>query len=278
MTISAKVISRPVWRARMAAAAPRLVFIALMAVLVLAGLRTLVGGPARIVEAQHPKPERDLAAETFAERFARAYLTWDASRPQIHERAVSEFTSDALEPGAGLQLPRQGAQTVVWTASVRDEALPRGLRLVTVAAETTNSPYFLTNAVQRDSRGFMAISRYPALVGAPPVATNLAPPEEPVLEDAQLEGVVRRAISNYLKREAANLRADLDQRSSVALPPTPLRVSSIDTPAWVGPGRVAVQVRAEARGATWTLSYELGIVKRDRWYVRSIASDQSRPG
>jgi hypothetical protein len=36
-------------------------------------------------------------------------------------------------------------------------------------------------------------------------------------------------------------------------------------------GRVAVEVSAaDAAGTQWTLRYELAVVHRDRWYVRTI--------
>jgi Conjugative transposon protein TcpC len=274
----ARVISRPAWRAHWAGRAPRLAFLAVIALLSLAGLRTVLAGPREIVASGRAQPARDLAAEGFAEAFARAYLTWDSAHPGRHERQMSLFTSDALELGAGLQAPAREAQTVAWTAAIRDEQRPRGLRLITVAAETSKSPYYVSVAVQRDRRGFMAVSRYPALVGAPPVASNLGSLDEPPVEDAQLESVVRRALTNYLERQATNLRADLDPRAVVALPPASLRVSSIDTPAWVAPDRVSAGVRAQGSGATWTLSYELAVVKRERWYVRSIEADPRTPG
>jgi hypothetical protein len=93
-----------------------------------------------------------------------------------------------------------------------------------------------------------------------------------------LEGVVRRAISNYLTLQGANLRADLDGRALITLPAAPMRVDAVEPPTWVGPGRVETLVRASAGGASWTLSYELRVVKRDRWYVRSIETDSRGRG
>jgi hypothetical protein len=148
-----------------------------------------------------------------------------------------------------------------------------GLRIVTVAAETTNSPYVVSVPVQRDRWGRLAVSRYPALVGAPPLAKNADPGEGEPIDDGHLEGVVRRAISNYLTLQAANLRADLDGRGLIALPATPMRVDAVEPPTWLGPAWVETLVRASAGGASWTLSYRLRVVKRDRWYVRSIETD-----
>jgi hypothetical protein len=265
------VVSRSAWRIHWPGRVPRATFTSLVVILSFVGLLTVLGGspgPARLRQAEHG---RDLAAESFAEAFTRAYLSWNAADPERHEKNVSAFTSDALEPGAGLSVPAKGAQQVTWTATVRDEAGSRRRRLITVAAETSSGPhYYLSVSVQRDRRGLMAISHYPALVGAPPVDTKADAVDEPEVEDGQLRAVARRAVTNYLRREGENLRADLDSDAVVALPPSRLRVTSISAINWVRPRRVAIELRAEGRGASWTLRYELDVVKRGRWYVRSI--------
>jgi hypothetical protein len=265
------VVSRSAWRIRWAGRVPRAAFTTLVVILSFVGLLTMLAGspgPVRLREAEHG---RDLAAESFAEGFTRAYLSWNAAHPERHEKNVSAFTSDALEPGAGLSVPAKGAQQVTWTATVRDEAVSRRRRLITVAAETSSgSHYYLSVSVQRDRRGLMAISRYPALVGAPPVDTKADAVDEPEVGDGQLRAIARRAITNYLRGEGENLRADLDSDAVVALPPSSLRVTSISAINWARPRRVAIELRAEARGTAWTLRYELDVVKRERWYVRSI--------
>lgn len=268
--MSTRVISHRVWRASWAGRAPRLAFTILVWILVLAGLRSLVQGSTPPADPARTAARADLAAEGFAERFARAYLTWDSSRPEDHARAVEAFTSEGLESGAGYDPPRRGSQTAVWTAAIRDEAVRHGLRIITVAAETTDSPYVVSVPVQRDRWGRLAVSRYPALVGAPPLATNAVADEGQPVQDAQLESVVRRVVSNYLTLQAANLRADLDGHTVIALPARRMRVDAVEAPNWLGRGRVETLVRASADGASWTLSYELRVVKRDRWYVRSI--------
>jgi hypothetical protein len=111
------------------------------------------------------------------------------------------------------------------------------------------------------------------LVGAPPVDRGLGSDDGREVDDPGLRSVVRRAIANYLRGEAQNLRADLDSHAVVALPTMPLTLISVDSATWAGPGRVAVELRARAGGASWTLRYELGVVKRERWYVRSIQSN-----
>jgi hypothetical protein len=119
----------------------------------------------------------------------------------------------------------------------------------------------------------LAVARYPALVGGPPTRRKAAPADEPDVEDAQLRAVASRAVTNYLRREGTNLRADLDAEAVIALPAAPLEVESIDSISRAGRGRVAVELRAKGHGAAWTLRYELDVVKRERWYVRSIQTD-----
>jgi hypothetical protein len=139
MTGRVRLTARPVWRSRWAARAPKAITVVVVSILCVAGLRAVIAGPP-----EAPRPPRvlfgsDLAQQSFAEAFARAYLTWDAARPTEHERQVAGFITDALGPGAGLSVPRRGAQHVVWTAAVQDRQLGRSGRLVTVAAQTTRA-------------------------------------------------------------------------------------------------------------------------------------------
>src|SRR3954470_22692110 len=163
MRVDSRSLSSLRWRAR----APR--------VLALAGLlvcAVLVLRPAARPEASTEPPARlqtpsDLRAEGFAEAFARAYLTWDAADPASHERAVARYTSQALDPGAGVRLPRVGRQRVLWTRTVADE--PRSHeRLITVAAGTSTGTLDLAVAVARNPRGMLFVGRYPAIVARSP--------------------------------------------------------------------------------------------------------------
>jgi hypothetical protein len=269
----ARLLTRPAWLVRYAGRAGRAALISLVVILIVAGLLTVIAGRPRPLESRRPERARDLAGQSFAEAFTRAYLTWDSSHPERHEKQVGAFTSEALELGAGLSVPPRGAQLVAWTAATADQAVSPTRRLITVAAQTTRHTYYVSVSVQRDRRGFMAVSRYPALVGAQPLDTNAGPAEELEVEDGQLRTVARRAITNYLNREGTNLRADLDPKAVVALPATRLKVTSIGSITGARPGRIAIELKAEGDGATWTLRYELDVVKRDRWYVRSIQTN-----
>ncbi len=262
--------TRSAWLVRSAGLVVRLALIWLVVVLTLLGLLTVLAGRAAPVTDLHAGRAPSLAAESFAEAFTRAYLSWDPAHPERHERRVGAYASEALAPGAGLSARSGSSQQVTWTAAVQDEVVSNQRRLITVAAETTSGPSFVSVPVQTDRRGFMAVSGYPAFVGAPPVNTKAPVIDEPQVVDRALRTVAGRAIANYLRREGTNLRADLDRRAVVALPTRRLRIASLDSITWVRRGRVAVELRAEEGGATWTLRYELEVVKRDRWYVRSI--------
>src|SRR3954447_25638676 len=163
MRVDSRSLSSLRWRTR----APRA--LALAGLLVCA---VLVLRPAAHPEASTEPPARlqtpsDLRAEGFAEAFARAYLTWDAADPASHERAVARYTSQALDPGAGVRLPRVGRQRVLWTRTVADE--PRSHeRLITVAAETGDGAVDLVVALARDASGMLFVSRYPAFVAQSP--------------------------------------------------------------------------------------------------------------
>jgi hypothetical protein len=273
MNGGARVVTRPAWLIHSTGLVTRAALTLVVGILSLVGLLTFLnGGQGQVGERQ--AAASDLGAQSFAEAFTRAYLTWDSTHPERHEREVGAFTSQALEPGAGLSVPARGVQRVLWTATVRDQAVSSARHLITVAAETsTGQAYYVSVSVERDRRGLMAVSRYPALVGAAPVDLRTDPVDEPEVEDGGLRTVLRRAIANYLGREGGNLRADLDPEAVVALPTTRLRLASIDSITWFRPARVAVELGAEGGGTSWTLRYELAVVKRDRWYVRSIQTN-----
>jgi hypothetical protein len=239
--------------------------------LALAGLKSALVGPDERPALRPRSSSPDLAVEGFAELFARSYLSWRASSPAAHEQELSAFMSAALESGGGVSLPERGSEQALWTAPVGDQPLGPGQRLVTVAAQTTRRLVYLAVPVSRTAAGLLFVPSYPALVGGPARSAGAQSPEEQPVEDAALRAVVRRALANYLAREPQNLRADLDPRALVSLPPQPLRLTSLDELTRSGPERVGAQVTVtDTEGASLTLRYELAVVLRDRWYVRSI--------
>ena len=258
-------------RTRQMAAAPRYLVCALVAVLLLLGLRSLFLGasqppfrPAAPIQAD--APSRDIALQ-----FARAYLTYDARRPGQRNRALAPFLGESLATGAGFGVAR-GAQRVQWAQIASDQRALVGGRLLTVAAKvsTQRLPLYLAITVRHQRGGPLELLGYPSLVGAPAIAAADLPTREVVSDRALLE-VLARVLRNYLSGAAPDLRADLSPAAAVTLPTARLRLRSLDRVEWLGERAVlATLTAADDRGATYTLAYELGIARRERPYVDFI--------
>jgi len=262
----------------LSARAPRVVAGLVAVVVMLAGVRAIVAGPPEAPPPPPPAPVVDSGAQAFAEGFVRSYLTWNADDPEGRDAQLAAYSSSELDAGAGLEPPDGRAQTVEWTAAVASKATGPGRQVITVAAQAGGRDWHLAVPVTRDARGYMAVASYPALVGAPPVAGDARPVDEDDIADGQLVRVAGRAVRNYLAGAADNLAADLDPAAVVSLPATQARVKAINDITRAAPGRVAVAVTATVDGAELELRYELEVVKRDRWYVHSIATDpRARP-
>ncbi len=272
-----EVLTRPAWRVSLGARAPRIAAGAVAAILMIAGLRAIVAGPPAPPAAPAPAPVADSGAEAFAEGFVRAYLSWDPEDPDAREDELAAYSASELDAGAGVE-PSDEAQTVEWTATVASRATSPGRQVVTVAARAAGKEWHLAVPVSRDRKGYLVVGAYPALVGAPPVARGEAPVEEDDVENTQLARVAERAVRNYLAGAAENLAADLDPEAVVSLPASAARVATVDAVTRAPGGRIAVALTAVVDGARFELRYELEVVKRERWYVRSIAADpRARP-
>jgi hypothetical protein len=261
-------------RQRALARLGRGVLLGAVGALALVGVHTaLAGTRVQFVESER-KGSGDLQARAFAESFTRAYLSWDAEHPEERERALRGYLAAALDPAAGVSVPTSGTQTVEWTTVTGEMSVAAGARIVTVAASTHGAMHYLAVPVRRDDRGFLYVASLPALVGGPATTTDAEMADEPEVADGPLRTVVSRALSNYLARETRNLRADLERAAVVSLPPQALRLVSIDRLTRARPGWVAAEASvADDEGVELTLRYELHVVRRDRWYVRSIGPD-----
>src|SRR3954470_15730691 len=214
---------------------------------------------------------RDITAQGFAQAFARAYLSWDARDAEQHQRQVAPFLSGSLDGDGGLQVPAHGRQQVLWSTAIQDQPDARRDRVITVAVQTTREVLYVAVAVHGTDRGFLVVRQYPSLVGPPVSDRAVAPAEEPDVTDGGLRAVAQRGINKYLGGERTNLFADLDAGAVVSLPTATLHVRSVRSITWAARDRVAVEVSgADATGTQWTLRYELAVVHRDRWYVRTI--------
>ena len=268
--------TRSLMRVRLIARAPRVVFIGACALLALAGLRTTItGGAVRAAPLEAPAPVTDLGVSAFAEAFARAYLSYRGDDPAAHERAVAAFTTGDLDPGAGLEPPVKGSRRVTWTAAILSS--PAGLRRwrVTVAVALAGEGMglrYLSVPVARDRAGGLVVDDYPALVGPPARADAGAPADAGELTDQALADVATRALGNYLRGAAGNLRADLLPGAQLTTPSPPLRLLAVEALAWREPGRLlAATVSAQdPGGARMRLRFLLSVEHRDRWYLRAI--------
>lgn len=265
---------------RLQAHAPRIAFYLVIAVMVAAGVRATFGESAAPAAAAPEVHGPDQGAQTFAEAFARTFLTWDADDADTRDADLAAFLPGDGDAGdAGFRPPDGDSQTVEWTAVAGAERA--GARtLVTVAARTSAGRTYLSVPVARDRRGFLYVAGHPAVVGPPVTAEEQPIDTAPDVADAPLEAVVERALTNYLARAESNLLADLTPDAVVSLPVAPLELTGVDDITWLRVGsRVAAEVRArDEQGGTWSLRYELEVRKRDRWVVQSLQVDPTFEG
>jgi hypothetical protein len=276
--------TRPLWQIRIAREWPRYLLSAAAVAGLVASARFAIDPPRprAPAPAAHIPAAPDLAAEGFAVRFARSYLTWNAAEPQAHEDVLAPFIGPGIDPDAGLQPPASGAQRVESAEVVQErELMPAdpassAEQIYTVAAQTDDAGLlYLTVSVVRTSGGSLALGGYPAFVGAPasgPAQTGAQAHLREVSEPA-LTTVVGRALRNYLAASASELAADLTASAHVSLPPAALSLESVQRLDWThGAGAVlAVVAAADARGAHYTLAYELDVVRvQGRWEIAAI--------
>jgi hypothetical protein len=261
---------------RLRAHAPRAIVLGCLIVLAALGARVAVAGPPpappapRLDPALFPHAEEDALAEAFA----RAYASWDAERPEEHERAVQTLAPE-LEPGGGVGLPPSGRGRVTWTAPVAFARVRARESVVTVALgeEGRSGLRYLAVPVVRDAAGAPAIAGYPAWVGAPPIGRAGAPSLGDPIEDAALRRVLARFLANYLRGARENAGADLLPGTRLALPGEHLKLDELLELTHAGRDAVRVVLTARARdGVLHTLTYELRIARRERPYVAGLLS------
>lgn len=263
------------WAIRLRARTPRILLGLLVLVLCVAGVRNIFASRPASAAPAAPVSHYDVGAAAFAQSFASTYLTWGPDVPEGERiSALKPFLARGIEADAGLAPGPKSAESVTGT-QVAEESRAGSVIDVLVVAETSEGTQYLSVPVARGERGLLAVVSYPALVGPPATDAGEAELRVTSVEDHGLETVVSRALRNYLTGQAANLRADLTSEAVVSLPPEPLEVSDIDSTNWLVPGHtVAVQVEAkDQQGAQLTLTYQIGVVRRVRWYVDSIQVD-----
>jgi hypothetical protein len=255
--------------------APRYLATAVLLVFFALGVRSTFFPAA---PASPPPPVRasaDAPSEDLALQFTRAYLTYDAARPGVRARALAPFVGGGFGGNVGF-FAASGTQRVLWAQVASDQRALAGGRVITVAAgvSTQSLPIYLAVTVgHRSGEGLMLMS-YPSFVGSPVVESEALPPARTSVDDSAVSAVVERVVSNYLTGSAPNLKADLTPDAVVSMPTVSLTVQSMDEIVWVnGPESEAVLATVtgvDERGATYALTYELGIVYRERPYVSFV--------
>jgi hypothetical protein len=261
---------------RARARAPKLVLFVFVAFFVALGLRSALAGPVpapRVVRTTDPAAAAQVDVSGFAQAFARAFLSYDSSRPGLHQQQLVPYLAGLDDADAGFSVPNEGKRSVGWTAAVGAVPTDADTTLVTVAVayDATAGLDYLAVPVTRLRSGELAVASFPALVGPPRLAGAYRPPEGDDVSDPQLADVVRRALGNYLAGEGQNLAADLDRGAQVTLPPRALVLEDVSSLTSPGPGLVAATVAVhDGQRLSYSLRYELAVVKRDRWFVRAI--------
>ena len=277
-TARVSIAQKRMWRLRLTRESARYAVIAASMFGLIASARFAIAPPRGTTAAPSaPASATDLAAEGFAVRFTRGYLTWKGDEPALSGSSLESFGGTELEPDLGLEIPPTGEQRVLWAEVVQSREPEAGSHVYTVAAGTsTDGVRYLTVPVRRTASGRLSLSGYPAFVGAPASEPASLPSGLRDVSEPALELVVRRALGNYLADAQGELAADLSAGARVAPPSVPMRLLASGRQEWV-PGGGAVTVAVQARdglGVRYTLSYELDVTRvRGRWEISAIQAD-----
>jgi hypothetical protein len=273
------ITTRPLWRIRLGRELPRYLLCALSVAGLAASARYAIAPPRAATPAAHPPTSSpsDLAAEGYASLFARRYLTWDGSDPQASDRGLASLVGPGMEPDAGLRLPPSGEQRVQWVQPVQERRPVAGEHVYTIAAQTdTAGLLYLTVSVARRADGTLALAGYPAFVGPPASGPARIAAGLHEVVDPALTTVVERALRNYLAASGSELAADLTNGARVSLPGLALSLNSIQRLDWTPTGSsvLAVVQAQDARGAQYTLAYEIDVSRaQGRWGISAVQMD-----
>lgn len=251
---------------RLRARAPRYAFLAFVIVMCAAGMRSILIPAGQAAPAAPERAPLDYAEQSFALGFARAYLSYDNARPGRREAALATYASSGFDLEAGFTPPPSGSQRVRWVDVAQVQRPLAGGVAITVAAKlsTGPDPVYLSVPVDRKPSHAIYLAGYPSFVG-PPLTSSRRPAEQggESVDDEEVEGLIRRALANYLSGDAEDLSADLADAATVTLPTNALRLQSLQRLVWVkgrGGGAVLATIDAgDGRGGSYALRYEVGV-------------------
>jgi hypothetical protein len=222
----------------------------------------------------------DPASAALAVRFARAYL--DDPAP----RALAPFLAEGVRAGGGPAPEVPGAQVVQAEVSASKE-LGDGEVLLTVACDLRNRrAVYLAVPISRSGAGEVAVSGAPWVVAAPSVAGVEAERPRPLAGPDG--GAIRRLVAKFLPAYlAARSAPDLSYLLAPGAAVVPLAgalepLGAAGSVSQLGEGEgsrrtvlASGRFRDPASGAVYRLAYRLELVRRNRWYVRSVEGTQS---
>jgi hypothetical protein len=271
--------ARPLWQLRVVRETSRYIWYAACVAGIAASLRFALAPPRPLSRPASVAPSArvDRAAEGYAVLFARRYLSWGGGEASAGAHGLEEMLGGNSEPGGWVVPPASGEEQISWAEVVQVREPAPARRVYTVAAETDGGVLiYLAVEIARTAGGSLAIAGYPALVGPPASAPELALPGAGEVRDAQLSSVVDRGLRNYLAAAPDELAADLAPGARVSLPPTSLRLDSVQSLRWATTGGsvLAIVVAVDRRGAQYTLEYELAVVRaQGRWEIAAVQTD-----
>jgi len=251
------------------------------AIWVLVGL-LLVRGVASVASTAPTQPAAPMAAgvgeeqasESFAVRFARAYLADPSAR------ALAPFLAEGARIGSG-RPPQDGVSPVAQAEVSGTEELGGGTAVLTVACELRDArTLYLAVPIARSGVGEVAALGAPSIVAAPGVAGADSDRPQPLAgpDAGSIQALVTKFLPAYLAAsEASDLSYLLAPGAAIQPLSGALRFVSVSGVTQLGSGEgprrsilAAARVSDPATGAAYPLVYRLDLVKSARWYVRAI--------
>lgn len=227
----------------------------------------------RVVIQQSTGATRDIAAETFAQRFAVEWMTVSGDSTADRGRLAESFGGDGAFSNVSL-VPRHGfVQRIVGSLVVQSFQLDGSIRRVVVSVTTSRGEtMFIAVTVGRHGDGSLGLIGQPAIVGQPLEGKPIRVPDGGPVDDPALEAVVTRATRNYVEGRMDDLSADLDPSAVVSLPSVPLVLAGRPSLRWSDAKKsvyVIVDV-TDRHGTRMQLHYEFGVRNLGRWVVTQV--------
>lgn len=217
----------------------------------------------------------DQASSALAVRFARTYI----EDPSL--QALAPFLAEGARVGGGRQAEDVGSGVAQAEVSATQE-LGGGREVRTVACELRDGrTVYLAVPISRSGAGEVAVSGAPWVVAAPSTAGVAAERPRPIAgtDAAAIRSLVEKFIPAYLSaRSAGDLSYLLAPSASVVPLAGSLELLGVaGAVSQLGEGEgarrtvvVACRLRDPGSRAVYRLAYRLDVVKRNRWYVKSV--------